>query len=573
MSNQNNCKNRREEIAALVLGELQTDAAEQIKKHIDTCTNCRDFYKSMTDEEDNIRAAFDAIAAGSESKTDGLIKQLADSDKDVSAGAERQGRSIALKQITRVAAAVVVLAGLFLYTWLGRNIDTEPLNFITLLSRASAAEQSLFSGDGIVHIVNEIIVYPAAEDTVANDRLDELNLSAKHREYIEKSNSWLDYNWLPLCSLGADGQFRYNQLKLATDTPEPYTITDQAWYDPATGRFARLMQSDDKVVFANSYDGDFVYFSQTDTDGSLQLVKQPISEKFTSPEDPAAFLGLSAGLKSTLKEEDARQIQEVIEETLEDGSAVLTYKIGFEDLFGDVNTYWLFRVRADDSTIAEMEFVINESTQLVMRRVLAESTDEVGTWWDLSEIDLKTDVKEESPDVKVAANMVIPNVSVKHMAERATFETYVFAANPPWTTEREITDCIDPPSPGHRMFLIAHRADDGRHVVLVQAQTYNNMLKKFIGSGEPLYTSPNGFKVWSGGSAEKWWTNIILTSASYSIKDAPADDRVGYALESPAGTIPCLAINGPISDQELRSLVDSLVPAKVYQPIQGDPDE
>ncbi|MHC4284689.1 MAG: hypothetical protein ACYSWZ_17220 [Planctomycetota bacterium] len=32
-----------------------------------------------------------------------------------------------------------------------------------------------------------------------------------------------------------------------------------------------------------------------------------------------------------------------------------------------------------------------------------------------------------------------------------------------------------------------------------------------------------------------------------------------------AGTFPILAINGPITDEELRSVVDNLVPAKEYK--------
>ena len=67
--------------------------------------------------------------------------------------------------------------------------------------------------------------------------------------------------------------------------------------------------------------------------------------------------------------------------------------------------------------------------------------------------------------------------------------------------------------------------------------------------------------MWSG-PRDQWLADILLKSARAWIKDEPASDRTGYALESPAGTFPCLAVNGAITEEELHSLVDSLVPAK-----------
>ena len=81
-----------------------------------------------------------------------------------------------------------------------------------------------------------------------------------------------------------------------------------------------------------------------------------------------------------------------------------------------------------------------------------------------------------------------------------------------------------------------------------------------------LYESPNGFKVWSQNEQQdKWGAGILLQSSKYVIKDPPAEDRRGYILESPTGTYHALAINGPVTDEELHSLIDSLVPAKEYK--------
>jgi hypothetical protein len=150
---------------------------------------------------------------------------------------------------------------------------------------------------------------------------------------------------------------------------------------------------------------------------------------------------------------------------------------------------------------------------------------------------------------------------VEHMASVAKFETYVFSSQPSWTGPVEITESTDPASLGGRMFTLTARAEDGRHLVLVQSPTYNRMLGKKVKQGTVVYTSPHGFKVWGGGP-QKWYSKILLQGARATIKDRPAEDRTGYILESPAGTFPALAINGPVSDTELHALVDSLTPAK-----------
>ena len=88
-------------------------------------------------------------------------------------------------------------------------------------------------------------------------------------------------------------------------------------------------------------------------------------------------------------------------------------------------------------------------------------------------------------------------------------------------------------------------------------------LGSLVKTGTLVYTSPNGFKVWGGGQS-KWFAQILITSAASVIKDPPSENRVGYILESPAGTYPALAVNGELSDEELHRLIDSLIPAKDY---------
>ena len=449
-------------------------------------------------------------------------------------------RMIMRSRITKLAAAAVIIIAVFLC-----GLFLQHYNNVTdfsLLAKAFAAENNLFTGEDIVHIKNEIIVFPTGE---GSGELD----------------SPLDFVWLPMCSLQADGQFMFNQFKLSVYT-EPYTVYDQAWYEPATGMFIRILNTDDKVVFANSYDGEFVYTSQVESDGTLQLMKEAITEDFVPPLKPAEFLGMGAGLQSGLQEETP-MLQDITDGMLENGSSAQVYKVGTPDPDGELRAYLLFRVRDDDGTIAEEEFIISDESRLLIRRILAESVQTAEYSWNLSEIEGVNVTADAGPQVSLTPDMVILDVSVQSMVDRASFETYIFAINPSWTEQIQIVDVIDPASPGERMYIFAARADDERHLVMVQSPTYNKALGVLIKTGTLVYTSPNGFKIWSGGP-DKWFAEILLTSASFIVKDPPSDDRIGYILESPAGTFPALAINGPLSDEELHELIDTLIPAKEY---------
>lgn len=469
-----------------------------------------------------------------------VLQELDKSEKDKSdVIVPNIWRTIMKSPVTKLAAAAVIIIAVSLFGLFFQNQNS--VNDFSLLAKAFAAENNLFTGEDIVHIKNEIIVFTTGEGS------DELN-------------STLDFVWLPTCSLKADGQFMIHQLKLGVYA-EPYTVYDETWFEPATGRFIRILKTDEKIIFAHSYDGELCII-QAESDHSIQLQKDSVTEDFKPPLKPADFLGMGAGLKSGLQE-DNPQIQSVTQGTLEDGSTAKIYKVGIPGPHGELSAYWLFRVRDDDGTIAEKEFIISDESRLLVRRILAESVQTAEYSWNLSEIEGLDVTADTGPQVSLTPDMVILDVSVQSMVDRASFETYIFAINPSWTEQIQIVDVIDPASPGERMFIFAAHADDGRHLVMVQSPTYNKALGGFAKTGTLVYTSPNGFKVWGGGP-HKWFAEILLTSAQSVIKDPPSDDRVGYILESPAGTFPALAINGSLSDEELHELIDTLIPAKEY---------
>ncbi|MEJ2647312.1 MAG: hypothetical protein P8016_02735 [Sedimentisphaerales bacterium] len=94
MSNQNNCTNNRETIAALVLGILEPDAAKEFQKHIETCKKCQSLYYDMLKEEKDIRSALRTIADKSEVLRENLIENLTNNKPQVEPGVKASKRNV-----------------------------------------------------------------------------------------------------------------------------------------------------------------------------------------------------------------------------------------------------------------------------------------------------------------------------------------------------------------------------------------------------------------------------------------------------------------------------------------------
>jgi len=409
-----------------------------------------------------------------------------------------------------------------------------------LFSEACAAETTLFAGNQIVHLVNEIIVTPVADPALARAR------------------------WLPLVSPDATGKPRYQQLTLSAEAGKGYTIEDQSWYDPATGRYARVMTSAGKPIFATSFDGGNVYDLEMPSATAPRVAKQAIGKNFRPPKSPAEFLGISSGLPNAVDRKDETLIQDAGKTKLEDGTEAHLLKLGMPTKGGPKeagNGCFLITIRGDNNLIEKMEFNINGQTMFVIRRGKSGPGQGPTSGWNLDGIAQQAAGATATPGLGIVANIVIPNVSVEQMVKKADFTVYVFSKAPSWAGERQITDILDLPSPPHRMFLTTYRAKGGRHVAFMQSYTYNKGLGPMVKTEKLVYTSSGGIKVWSGPH-DQWLAQILLQSARATIQDPPGKELTGYLLETPAGTFPALAINGRITEEELHVLIDSLVPAK-----------
>ncbi|MGA2620365.1 MAG: hypothetical protein ABSF26_22320 [Thermoguttaceae bacterium] len=445
--------------------------------------------------------------------------------------------------VRRVAAAATIAAGLLVAVSLlfhGGPDRQGPagISASSLLSQACAAEEKFFAGEQVIHLTNTIIVKPVSDATLARIR------------------------WLPLLSLEATGKMRFNQLTLAAEVGKGYTVEDKSWYDPKTGRFVRVLRSAAAPIFANSYDGQQISLLEAAAKGGLKVVRRPAGKDFRPPKSPAELLGLAAGLRSGL---DAKQNEGLAEDkgslTLEDGSKGRLVKLGFPaggPKEADA-AFFLVTIRAADNTIEKMEFLAHGASLFEVRRGNSETAVAPEVGWDLAGLKLPGGAGQKL-SAGIVADMVIPNISIKHMIEKADYKTYIFAKDPPWAGNREITDILDLPSPPHRMFAASYRAKDGRHVVLLQSYSYNKMLAPLVKMGKLVYTSPGGVKVWSG-PRDAWLAQILLQSARAAIHDPPGKNPTGYLLQTPEGTFPALAVNGQLTEKELHALIDSLVPA------------
>ena len=104
-------------------------------------------------------------------------------------------------------------------------------------------------------------------------------------------------------------------------------------------------------------------------------------------------------------------------------------------------------------------------------------------------------------------------------------------------------------------------------MVLAQFPIYNRTFGSVADKGTLVYQSAHGVKVWDAPKGKgTWLARILLNSTRATIKDKPVKNPTGYMLETKDRTFPALAVNGKLSDQELRNLADCLVPAKECLP-------
>lgn len=483
---------------------------------------------------------------------------------EVLAGGERPPvwRTIMTSRMTKVAAVLVVTALAAIMVWKSQTAQT--MTGFDILTRAAAAEGMMFSNKGMMHFVNEITLYPSAKAD-AGKLLTDLEANATQEKNIAFIKSWLSQKWVPICLLNDKGHMVWYELDVAAGADKPVVVTDEVWFDGATGRFARVLKTADKVLFANAWDGQAVYTTKKGESGGIQVVRSVMAADWKAPENPADFMGLAAGVKGSIAADYYPPVQSVTTETVTDGSQLRVYKLGYADAWKKVETYFLFKVDAGNGVIDEVDCVVEGATARVHRRVSSEPAETVAVGWDLAALSMEKPAGQSDVVATKGAHVV----TVAQMAEKAAFPVYVFASQPQWVGRVKVFSLPDDTDPASRMFAVTYKATDGRDIVLTEGRAFNRyfgaLLKAVEAHNETIpwyYQSPNGFSVMhqKDSTTEMWWTELALKSSGFT----PAANRAGYILMSPAKDFCVLAVNGPISDEELHGLVDSLIPAKDY---------
>jgi hypothetical protein len=541
-----NCQQFRELLDNLLVAQMDEATDAEFHTHLEQCTDCA---REQTAAEQTLAILTPSKGLRTSTKLKESIMNAISATRFEDTRPvvpEFAARKILRWGLAVTAAAAVVAAAFFLSPKPNPEIGgNEPvhLSAFGLFAKACAAEELLFTGNSVVHIENAIVVQPTDDP------------------------NWAQSRWLPIISLEPNGNTRFHQLSLPAETGQGYTVKDQSWYDPATGRFVRLLTVDKKPLFASAYDGKAVYWLELTDETAPTIVRREVSTDFQVPKSPAEYLGIAAGLQTSLDKKNEEYVLDVGMVKVADGVSARVLKTGIpqpeDDLLG-LDTYYLFTIREDNNRIVKTEFFANEKCLLTVNCVQRESVDHPAVPWDLAGIEAQAKKSPTKLPIKILSDMVIKSVTVKHMVEKADFETYLFSTDPAWTGSRQITDVLDVVSPPRRSFMITHQANDGRDVVFIQAHTYNKMLGPMAEKmSKVVYTSPTGIKVLSS-ARDNWLAGILLQSARASIKSAPSGDRTGYLLQTPSGTFPALAVNGQMTDQELHALIDSLTLAKKH---------
>lgn len=542
-----NCRQCREILDNLLVEPMDEATETELQGHVEQCDSCAREFAAAQQALAFLTPTHELRASPDLRKR--IMNAIADTSFEPARpipGRATDRRTLRWALVVTAAVAVLIAAVYVLRPGPGPGPGPRlggGLSALSLFAKACAAEELAFTGDKVIYFENEITVHPTDDPT------------------------WAKARWLPMISLEADGKTRFHQLSLPSEPGKGYSVKDESWYDPKSGRFVRVLTAEKKPVFANAYDGEAVYWLDLTDGASPKVVRRQVTQDFRVPSSPAEYLGIAAGIRSSMDEQKERNVSDAGETTLDDGSKAHVLKAGIAEPEGDVpriDAHYLFTIRDNDKTIAKMEFIAGGKPLLTIRRVGRESVEEPGVPWNLAGVADQAKQAAATSPIKIMPDMVRLNVTVEHMIEKADFETYVFSKDPAWAGPRQITDILDIVSPPARMFAVTHKADDGRHVVLMQAPSYNKMIGPMAEKmGKIVYTSPNGIKVLSS-SRDKWLAGILLQSAQASIGPASSKEMTAYLLQTPAGTFPALAVNGAMTDAELHALIDSLVPAKEY---------
>jgi outer membrane lipoprotein-sorting protein len=264
MTKNNDCQDRHDAIAALVLGELEIPAADEIKKHMDCCRTCRALYEALTEEEEIVRSTFKAIGERSKVIGDNLVAQygkgsrvsediagaLPASQKTKQARAE-SGRwtTIMKSRISQLAAAAVILIG------------------VLILTRFFVGTDKSVVLAGVLEKVEQVQAYTYKMDITFSERTNpEKPMTQKIEGTIIVSNEY-----------GTKLE-TYEKWEAGSDTGK---ITTKIRYTLPKRKLDVLIKPDQKTYKWTELDDDSIPGKKKENDQPREMIKQMMQCEYT----------------------------------------------------------------------------------------------------------------------------------------------------------------------------------------------------------------------------------------------------------------------------------------------------
>ncbi|MCF7974875.1 MAG: hypothetical protein K9N55_13735 [Phycisphaerae bacterium] len=480
-------------------------------------------------------------------------------------------RRIMRHPITKAAAVLTLCTGLIWMSWQSpsshSNETASTLSFFKLITTACAAEQGLFAGDTVVHITHEITLYPNPDASDVPAQLKELVRSNFQLDKNETFwRAWFtSYAQLPIHTLKPDGRLGWHLLELSEATDQACIVQEHVWYDPDTGCFARLFKQADLILLAVGFDGEALYSAQADEDGKLKILRDPITESFRLPDNPAEYLGIATTFQDTVDMMNLPPVEARARSPLTDGHEADVYTLRWPD----TDASHVFTVDAQTRRIEQIESYVKQTRVQQVRRISSDTAESLECSWHLTELAGQS-TSHPSDAVMIEGSVTI---TPQQMVNRSDIDMFVFGRRPDLIEDQTITETLDKASPLGRIFTVFGQTGHGLDAVLIQGPTVHQYIESAFSMAQkaafrwtPTLFTNNRFKVRNTGygRSQQWWAGLAFKS--YGVEVAQACST--YVLESPLNTNLVLCVNGQVTDQELKALIGTLVPAALA----SDPD-
>ncbi|MFC1613930.1 ankyrin repeat domain-containing protein [Gemmatimonadota bacterium] len=506
---------------------------QKLDEHLASCQDCSALLKENRRIIEKLTPEHEVQAStGFEERVMNQLEMLGN-DAFNSGKIVKTGKKLRITIAVAAAVLLVITAGYL--NWFSPQQGRGSL----IISQAIAAEWSLINEKGIVHIRRSIVFYPVSDSMATRGR------------------------WTYLSSISPDGDVQAHQLILQKDPNLKVTFTEDSWFDSWARRFAIVARIDGDPVFVNSFNGSQFYTTSLGEDGKPAIVRES-GVAFPWPEEFNRKFGAGQQVEKMLEFYEEENIREAGSGTLEDGTPVRLVRAESVGPDGEVITTCIIKVRKDNNTIVEIDRIKQGEKFSTQRYERWFNVEESSVRWDLGGIESLAQV----PGAAIKYVVSKQDVRIRQLLDEVNFPAFVFSKPPDWAVENVITLVDYEWITGSDELLpkAVYRGGDDRHVVLTQSKSRSSLVTVLPRVAELVFTSRAGLKIWKTKNSEYGSRGSLLSAkAQFPDIGRPVDDRTGYLVTTPVGTVRLnLAVNGKLSGEELRTLAERLIMVEEY---------